>query len=67
VLCNKINTEKWLNCFMIIITFLLCIYLYIYGFIVKKYCFYHDKCIAEKYHFIMHLISSIGHHLIIFL
>jgi len=67
MLCNKINTNKWMNYFAIIITFLLCIYLYIYGFIVKKYCFCDEKCVAQKYHFIMHVVSSIGHHFIIYL
>jgi len=66
-LFHKINTEKWLNCLMIIIAFLICIYFYIYGFIVKEYCFCDKKCIAEKYHFIMHVVSSIGHHFIIYL
>ena len=69
VLYNKIRvgTNKWLLYLMIIITFLLCIYLYIYGFIIKKYCFYDEKSISQTYHFIMHCISSIGHHFIIFL
>jgi len=67
VFYNKINTNKWMNFFAIIITFLLCIYLYIYGFIVKQYCFCDEKCVAQRYHFVMHMISSIGHHFIIFL
>ena len=67
VLCCKINIEKWLNCFIIIFAFLICIYLYIYGFIVKEYCFCDKECNSEKYHFIMHVISSIGHHFIIYL
>jgi hypothetical protein len=67
VLYNKININKWINYSIIIITFMVCIYLYIYGFIVNDYCFNNEKNIAENYHFIMHIISSIGHHLIIFL
>jgi glucose-6-phosphate-specific signal transduction histidine kinase len=67
VLYNKMNTEKFFHCSMIVITFLLCIYLYIYGFIFKKYCFCNEKCTSQKYHFIMHIISSIGHHFIIYL
>lgn len=54
-------------CLIIILTFLGCIYFYIYGFITNKYCFCDEKCIAQKYYFIMHFISSIGHHFIIFL
>lgn len=67
MLFYKITTDKWLNCLMIIITFLICVYLYIYGFIVKEYCFCDKKCIADTYHVIMHIISSIGHHFIIYL
>jgi hypothetical protein len=67
VSCNKMNTKNLFHCCMIIITFLLCIYLYIYGFIFKKYCFCDKKSISQKYHFIMHIISSIGHHFIIYL
>jgi len=67
VLCNKMNTENLFYCFIIVITFLLCIYLYIYGFIFKKYCFSDEKSISQKYHFIMHIIGSIGHHFIIYL
>jgi hypothetical protein len=66
-LYNKININKCVYCSIIIITFLSCIYLYIYGFFTKKYCFCHEKCIAQKYHVIMHIIGSVGHHFIIFL
>lgn len=62
-----ITIDKWIHCFAIMVTFLLCTYLYVYGFIVNEYCFCQEKCIAQKYHFIMHVISSIGHHFIIFL
>ena len=64
---TKINVDKLSMCIVIFSTFLLCIYFYIYGFITKKYCFYDEKCIAQKYHFIMHRIASVGHHFIIFL
>ena len=67
MLYNKINTNKLLNLSVIIITFLICIYLYVYGFIIKDYCFCNEKCVSQKYHFIMHVISSIGHHFIIYL
>ena len=67
VLYNKIHTNKWMNLFAIIISFLFCIYLYIYGFIVKEYCFCDEKLVSQMYHFIMHAISSIGHHFIIYL
>jgi hypothetical protein len=67
MLYNKITSEKYLRCLIIITTFLICIYLYIYGFINKKYCFCHTEYIAQQYHFFLHIISSIGHHFIIYL
>jgi len=67
VFYKKINTNKWLICLIIILTFIYCLFVYIYGFIVKEYCFCDKKCISQKYHFIMHIIGSIGHHFIIFL
>ena len=64
---TNISADKWIHCFAIMVTFFLCVYLYVYGFIVNEYCFCEEKCIAQKYHFVMHVISSIGHHFIIFL
>uniref|UniRef100_A0A6C0DDH0 Uncharacterized protein n=1 Tax=viral metagenome TaxID=1070528 RepID=A0A6C0DDH0_9ZZZZ len=51
----------------VFILFLLCIYLYIYGYCNKMYCFHRKKCIASKYHMLLHIISSVGHHFIIFM
>ena len=67
VLYNKINLDNLCNSSIVIITFLACIYLYYYGFVNNQYCFCDDICMAQKYHFFMHIIVSIGHHLIIFL
>jgi hypothetical protein len=51
----------------IVISFILCIFLFTYGYYTNQYCFHSKKCIGDKYHALLHLISSIGHHLIIFL
>ena len=67
LLCSKLNTSNWINLFVIILTFLLCLHLYVYGFIVKQYCFCNEKDVAQRYHFSMHIISSVGHHFIIYL
>jgi hypothetical protein len=72
MLYNKIIINSGMSCSLlviviIIITFLCCVYFYIYGFLTETYCFCDETCIAQKYHFIMHMISSFGHHLIIFL
>lgn len=67
VFCKKINKKKYLNLFLILILFLLTIYLYHYGYNIEYYCFSKDKNIADLYHVLMHFISSIGHHLIVFM
>jgi hypothetical protein len=67
MLYNKINSNNYYSCLVIIVTFLYCIYFYIYGFLTKKFCFCEQISISQKYHFIMHIVASIGHHFIIFL
>jgi len=49
---------------LIILTFLLTIFLYSYGYIVSSYCFGEN---GDAWHGFMHCISSVGHHLILFL
>jgi glucan phosphoethanolaminetransferase (alkaline phosphatase superfamily) len=50
---------------LIISTFLFCIWVYICGYCRKNYCFCDEKCVADRYHSFMHLIGSLGHHLIV--
>ena len=49
---------------IIVLTFLLTIFLYSYGYMVGSYCFGEN---GHKWHSILHYISSVGHHLILFL
>jgi len=49
----------------IVLTFLFVVFVYIYGYVSNKYVFDKDEQISKKYHFLMHLIGSIGHHLIV--
>ena len=49
----------------IVSTFLITIYLYLFGYINRQYCFCSDINLANKYHSLLHMISSIGHNLII--
>ena len=50
---------------LIITTFLLTIYLYYYGYLYNKYCYHPEIAIANLYHNFLHLMSFIGHTLII--
>ena len=67
ILYNKTNNDNYFKSSIVIISFLLCVFLYIYGYFTKYYCFCDEKSIADKYHFILHILSSIGHHIIILL
>jgi hypothetical protein len=67
ILLNKANLERFANVFIIVALFLITIFLYVYGYFTKKYCFCNEISTAEKYHCALHIISSIGHHFIIFL
>ena len=42
-------------------------YLYYYGFKNNDYCFHQNINVSSYYHSILHLISSVGHHLILML
>lgn len=63
---NKSNNKN-IQKIMIVSTFLLCIFLYIYGYIVKDFCFHHDLCIGNSWHSLLHGIGSVGHILIMLL
>ena len=64
---NKTNADKHIILSLIIASFLLCIYLYIYGYCKQTYCFHSQKNIADQYHCLLHYIASFGHHFIIFM
>jgi len=49
---------------LILLTFLLTIFLYSYGYLVGSYCFGEN---GYTWNALMHFISSVGHHLIMFL
>jgi hypothetical protein len=49
---------------IIILTFLSTIYLYSYGYVKQSYCFDKNQERGMLFHSGLHVISSIGHHLI---
>jgi len=67
MLYNKTTIDNQICVLLIVITFVSCIFLFFYGYCIKDYCYHPDKCIGDKYHSILHIITSLGHHLIIFL
>jgi hypothetical protein len=52
---------------MIVTTFLLCILFFYYGYWNDCFCYHPEKEISNQYHCVLHMISSLGHHAIIFL
>lgn len=52
---------------IIIITFLAVVFLYGYGYLKNDYSFHPSTDVSQMYHSLLHLISSLGHHLIIIL
>ena len=48
-----------------VLTFLFVVWVYLYGFFTQSFCF--DPLYGAMYHALMHVVSSIGHHLVIFL
>lgn len=67
MLYKKTTTYNLIRVLLIVITFISCIFLFFYGYCVKDYCYHPDKCVGDRYHSILHIISSLGHHLITFL
>jgi hypothetical protein len=46
-------------------TFVLTLVLFCYGYWANCFCYHPNKIISDRYHSLLHLISSIGHHYII--
>ena len=64
---NKSNKNDIIINANIVITFLLCLYLYYYGYLTNQFAFDKRKNLGNKYHALLHLIASFGHTCIILL
>lgn len=67
MLYKKTTSDNQFNVFIIIFTFLCCVFFFFYGYCVKDYCYNPDICVGNNYHCMLHIIGSLGHHLITFL
>ena len=63
VFCSK-NISRIFSC-LIIGSFLTIMYLFYYGYTMSIYCYDPNENVSNGYHSLLHLISSIVHHLII--
>jgi hypothetical protein len=61
---NTFSSYFWRG--LILSTFLFCIWVYYWGYTEKQLCFHPDPDIGDRWHAILHLIGSIGHHMILF-
>jgi hypothetical protein len=60
-----VNNALWIA--IILATVSYCIFAFFFGYATNKYCFDCDENTSQLYHGLLHMISSFGHHLIIFL
>jgi hypothetical protein len=51
---------------IIILMFISCGILYFGGKTYEHFCFHPDKDCSDKYHVLMHICASLGHHFIVF-
>jgi hypothetical protein len=61
---NKRDQSRFLLS-ICVITFLLCILFYIYGYMTRSYCFAKKNC--DDWHMLLHIVGSFGHHMILLL
>ena len=54
----------WIH-YVPLLCFYLTIYLYVYGSLTDQYCFDNDCALANLYHSLLHIVSSVGHHAIV--
>ena len=67
LLFNKINAHNICYVSIIVMSFILSITIFFYGYYNKKYCYDPNKNISDQFHCWLHIISSFGHHFITFL
>ena len=63
----KFNKVSSYSSSFIISTFLLTVFLFYYGYLTDTFCYDPEPTYASRYHCLLHLISCIGHNLIIVL
>jgi hypothetical protein len=56
----------WLHISIILFTFVCCNLFFVYGYFTESYCYHPNKRIGDLYHSLLHILCSIGHHVVIF-
>jgi hypothetical protein len=65
VFYSKFNEIPTIHSSVIILLFLLTNYLFYYGYCTESFCYDKNPELAGIFHSILHLIASIGHHMIL--
>ena len=66
-LYNKKSKERMWLLVLSILSFFATLFLFFYGYTTNQYCYHPDNTVGDKYHGLLHMISSFGHHCIIFM
>lgn len=62
---NSFDITTMIKYVLIITTFLLCIFLYFFGYFTNDYVFHPEYVKGQLYYVLMHFCGTIGHHIII--
>jgi len=63
----KRNVKKIHQIYLIFITFFAVLFFFYYGYCSRQYCYHPDQWVSDSCHCGIHLLSSLGHHFILFL
>ena len=66
-LYSRASAESWVYMLIIVSTFLFVVWVYIYGFLNRRFVFDDKKRVSVRYHGLMHVIGCFGHNMIMLL
>ena len=67
LLYHKFSMDKLVLISLIVVTFLLTVFFFYYGYLTNSYCYDPDKVIGNYYHSMVHVIGAFGHQMIVLL
>lgn len=67
MLYHKISMDKLGLISLIVVTFLLTVFFFYYGYLTKSYCYDPDVVVGNCYHSLVHVIGAFGHQIIMLL
>lgn len=62
---TKFTINNFIVIALVVVLFVAAQFIYIFGYYTKQFCFHTELCIGNKYHSLLHCISSLAHHLIV--